>query len=53
MNELRDLYQEVILDHNRRPRNFGGLPNANREAEVDALVQGVGRTIELFRGGAA
>ncbi len=33
MNELRDLYQEVILDHNRRPRNFGALPNANREAE--------------------
>ncbi len=33
MNELRDLYQEVILDHNRRPRNFGPLPAANRQAE--------------------
>ena len=33
MNELRDLYQEVILDHNRRPRNFGSLPAANRQAE--------------------
>jgi nitrogen fixation NifU-like protein len=33
MNELRDLYQEVILDHNRRPRNFGTLPRANRQAE--------------------
>jgi nitrogen fixation protein NifU and related proteins len=33
MNELRDLYQEVILDHNRRPRNFGTLPEANRRAE--------------------
>lgn len=33
MNELRDLYQEVILDHNRRPRNFGPLPHANRQAE--------------------
>jgi nitrogen fixation NifU-like protein len=33
MNELRDLYQEVILDHNRRPRNFGLLPAANRHAE--------------------
>jgi nitrogen fixation protein NifU and related proteins len=31
--ELRDLYQEVILDHNRRPRNFGPLPAANRRAE--------------------
>ena len=33
MSELRDLYQEVILDHNRRPRNFGPLPRANRQAE--------------------
>jgi nitrogen fixation NifU-like protein len=33
MSELRDLYQEVILDHNRRPRNFGPLPAANRQAE--------------------
>jgi nitrogen fixation NifU-like protein len=28
-----ELYQEVILDHNRRPRNFGALPGANRTAE--------------------
>jgi len=33
MSDLRDLYQEVILDHNRAPRNFGKLENANREAE--------------------
>jgi len=33
MNELRELYQEVILDHNRRPRNFGPLPAANHRAE--------------------
>ena len=33
MSDLRDLYQEVILDHNRRPRNFGPLPAANRRAE--------------------
>lgn len=33
MSDLRDLYQEVILDHTRRPRNFGTLPNANREAK--------------------
>jgi nitrogen fixation protein NifU and related proteins len=32
-DSLRDLYQEVILDHNRRPRNFGPLPEANRQAE--------------------
>ena len=33
MSDLRDLYQEVILDHNRAPRNFGRLENANRESE--------------------
>ena len=33
MSGLRDLYQEVIFDHNRNPRNFGRLENANRTAE--------------------
>lgn len=33
MTDLTDLYQEVILDHNRRPRNFGVLEGANRTAE--------------------
>ena len=33
MNDLTDLYQEVILDHNRRPRNFGVLENATHHAE--------------------
>ncbi|HEX5133987.1 MAG TPA: SUF system NifU family Fe-S cluster assembly protein [Thermoanaerobaculia bacterium] len=33
MGDLRDLYQEVILDHSRRPRNFGELAGANRHAE--------------------
>ena len=33
MGELRELYQEVILDHSKRPRNFGELPGANRSAE--------------------
>lgn len=32
-SELADLYQEVILDHNRRPRNFAALATANRTAE--------------------
>jgi nitrogen fixation NifU-like protein len=27
-SELEELYQEVILDHSRRPRNFGELPDA-------------------------
>ncbi len=33
MADLRELYQEVILDHNRRPRNFQKLEGANRTAE--------------------
>ncbi len=33
MDELRDLYQEVIFDHNRTPRNFRKLAGANRQAE--------------------
>ena len=31
--DLRELYQEVILDHGKNPRNFGHPPAANRSAE--------------------
>ena len=33
MSDLSELYQEVILDHNKRPRNFCRLEDANRTAE--------------------
>ena len=33
MADLRDLYQEVILDHHKKPRNFHKLQNANRQAD--------------------
>ena len=33
MNDLQDLYREVILDHNRQPRNFGELEDADRVVE--------------------
>ncbi len=33
MNPLDDLYQEVILDHQRNPRNYAPMPTANRRAE--------------------
>lgn len=33
MSELSELYQEVILDHNKRPRNFQVPAGANRQAE--------------------
>jgi nitrogen fixation NifU-like protein len=31
-DDLRDLYQDLILDHGKHPRNFHVLPNANHEA---------------------
>jgi nitrogen fixation NifU-like protein len=34
-SDLTELYQQVILDHNKRPRNRGRLPNANRVAHGD------------------
>jgi len=33
MSELSELYQQVILDHNKNPRNFHKLENANRRAD--------------------
>ena len=33
MSDLRDLYQEVILDHNKSPRNFRELAGADRHAD--------------------
>ena len=33
MSELQELYREVILDHNRSPRNFGELADADRVIE--------------------
>ena len=33
MSELTDLYQEVVLDHGKRPRNFGPLEGATHHAE--------------------
>jgi nitrogen fixation NifU-like protein len=33
MTEHRALYEKVILDHNRSPRNFGKMPNPDAQAE--------------------
>lgn len=33
MSDLRQLYQEVILDHQRKPHNFRKIEDANRKAE--------------------
>jgi nitrogen fixation NifU-like protein len=33
MSDLRDLYQETILDHGKHPRNFGKLADASHQAQ--------------------
>jgi nitrogen fixation NifU-like protein len=33
MSDLQELYQSIILDHNRRPKNYGALEGANRRKE--------------------
>lgn len=45
MSDLRDLYQEVILDHSKRPRNFGAMSGANRAARGDNPLCGDSLTL--------
>jgi nitrogen fixation protein NifU and related proteins len=47
MSALRELYQQVILDHNRKPRNFRVLPAANRTAHGDNPLCGDRITLYL------
>ena len=47
MSELRDLYQEIILDHNKRPRNFGRPAHATHEAHGDNPLCGDKVTVYL------
>lgn len=47
MSDLRDLYQQVILDHNRKPRNFRKIVAANRTAEGYNPLCGDRITVEL------
>ena len=46
-DELNELYQQVILDHSRKPRNFHVLAAANRTAEGDNPLCGDHYTIYL------
>ncbi len=47
MSDLTELYQAVILDHNKRPRNRGKLPSANRVATGDNPTCGDNCTVYL------
>jgi nitrogen fixation NifU-like protein len=47
MSDLRDLYQEVILDHSRQPRNFRRPDQANRQARGDNPLCGDKVTVFL------
>ena len=57
MADMRALYQEVILDHNRKPRNWGTLPDATHRAEgvnplcgdrLDLSVKLAGEAVEAI-----
>jgi nitrogen fixation protein NifU and related proteins len=46
-DELSDLYQQVILDHSRKPRHFHVLPDANRTSEGNNPLCGDRYTVYL------
>jgi nitrogen fixation NifU-like protein len=46
-SELRDLYQQVILDHNRKPRNFRRLASPSQAAEGYNPLCGDRLTVEI------
>jgi nitrogen fixation protein NifU and related proteins len=48
MSELKTLYQDIILDHNKNPRNFKKLANANRHAEGYNPLCGDHYTIYIY-----
>lgn len=47
MVDLQDLYQQVIVEHNRAPRNFRKLAAANRRAEGDNPLCGDRISVEI------
>ena len=49
--DSKALYQEVILDHNRKPRNFGTLERASHRAEGHNPLCGDHLTVELVLDG--
>ena len=49
--ELKDLYRDVILDHNRKPRNFGQLEHSDARADGHNPLCGDRLTISLKMNG--
>ena len=47
VDDLRELYQEVILDHNKNPRNYGELSDANYTADGNNPLCGDRLTVYL------
>ena len=47
MSDLQELYQSIILDHNRRPKNYGPLEGATARAEGRNPLCGDEVTVEL------
>jgi nitrogen fixation NifU-like protein len=47
MTDLRELYQDIILDHSKHPRNFGKLAEANRQARGNNPLCGDRITLAL------
>ena len=45
--DLRELYQDIILDHSKHPRNFGKLAEANRQARGNNPLCGDRITLAL------
>jgi len=51
MSDLRELYQQVILDHNKNPRNFHDMPDATNRVDGYNPLCGDHYTIFLKRAG--
>ncbi len=49
MNDIRELYQEMILDHSRSPRNFGPLDRENLTAHGHNPLCGDDVSIHIYR----
>lgn len=51
MSELRELYQQLIIDHGRKPRNFGELPDCTHSKEGYNPLCGDQITVQLVMKG--